>query len=373
MPSTDLKFLDPTTYMETDAWENFSLPSVKSALVLTVLGSVISCGLCTFHYLTRRERAAHKGALEGFDPVSNIEKGQAAAVDGDDDSSDVVGGGRVVAKPRYPAVDYLRGLCLMFIVTFHLLWALTDFGFLPRFPTKVSFNFPVSNYVYFAAFYSVSFTWANLLFIFIHPYLYYLIFSIATLLCIYILCWESEISGVCLIMLCVGISLAIVHEDRVKWRNVIIRTLKLGVAAGALSAITYTFMPRSPIYFGAIHCITLNTLLTMFFIRVPRVALLGFICIQLYTIMVGRFPLEVPTNRPTVDVIPWFHNLGYCLLGLWLHSVGAHKIAVVEIIPGKPIHLEDTVFTFFGRHSLTVYLAHMIPVLLILAIFVYSQ
>ncbi|KAF4750641.1 hypothetical protein FOZ63_024703, partial [Perkinsus olseni] len=145
-----------------------------SALVLTVLGSVISCGLCTFHYLTRRERAAHKGALEGFDPVSNIEKGQAAAVDGDDDSSDVVGGGRVVAKPRYPAVDYLRGLCLMFIVTFHLLWALTDFGFLPRFPTKVSFNFPVSNYVYFAAFYSVSFTWANLLFIFIHPYLYYL-------------------------------------------------------------------------------------------------------------------------------------------------------------------------------------------------------
>ncbi|KAF4686777.1 hypothetical protein FOZ62_022717, partial [Perkinsus olseni] len=201
MPSTDLKFLDPTTYMETDAWENFSLPSVKSALVLTVLGSVISCGLCTFHYLTRRERAAHKGALEGFDPVSNIEKGQAAAVDGDDDSSDVVGGGRVVAKPRYPAVDYLRGLCLMFIVTFHLLWALTDFGFLPRFPTKVSFNFPVSNYVYFAAFYSVSFTWANLLFIFIHPYLYYLIFSIATLLCIYILCWESEISGVCLIML----------------------------------------------------------------------------------------------------------------------------------------------------------------------------
>ncbi|KAF4657647.1 hypothetical protein FOL46_007335 [Perkinsus olseni] len=152
-------------------------------------------------------------------------------------------------------------------------------------------------------------------------------------------------------MLCVGISLAIVHEDKVKWRNVIIRTLKLGAAAGALSAITYTFMPRSPIYFGAIHCITLNTLLTMFFIRVPRVALLGFIFTQLYTIMVGRFPLEVPTNRPTVDVIPWFHNLGYCLLGLWLHSVGAHKIAVVELIPGKPIHLEDTVFTFFGRHA----------------------
>lgn len=32
--------------------------------------------------------------------------------------------------------------------------------------------------------------------------------------------------------------------------------------------VRYTFIPKAPIYFGAIHCIALNTLLTMFFVRV---------------------------------------------------------------------------------------------------------
>ncbi|EER04337.1 hypothetical protein Pmar_PMAR021844 [Perkinsus marinus ATCC 50983] len=120
----------------------------------------------------------------------------------------------------------------------------------------------------------------------------------------------------------------------------------------------YIFMPRTPIYFGAIHCITLNTLLTMIFIRVPRIALVGFVYIQFFTMMGGVFPLEIPTNRPTVDVIPWFHNLGYCLLGVWLHSVGAHKISAIELIPGRSVHFEDTVFTFFGRHDVSEF---MIP------------
>mmetsp|Transcript_27944 Transcript_27944/g.23924 ORF Transcript_27944/g.23924 Transcript_27944/m.23924 type:complete len:85 (+) Transcript_27944:274-528(+) len=39
--------------------------------------------------------------------------------------------------------------------------------------------------------------------------------------------WESEVSGVCLLMVCVGVSLGIVHEDRIKWRNFFIRAIKL--------------------------------------------------------------------------------------------------------------------------------------------------
>ncbi|EER07438.1 hypothetical protein Pmar_PMAR020600 [Perkinsus marinus ATCC 50983] len=46
----------------------------------------------------------------------------------------------------------------------------------------------------------------------------------------------------------------------------------------------------------------------MIFIRVPRIAFVGFISIQLFTMMGGLFPLEVPTDRPTVDVIPWYAN-----------------------------------------------------------------
>ncbi|KAF4647767.1 hypothetical protein FOZ61_003695, partial [Perkinsus olseni] len=171
-PYTDLVFIDPVTFIDGEVWKGFSLPSVKSALVLTVLGLVISCGLCTFHFLTRRERAAHKGKHEGFDPVSNIEKGQAAAIDGD--VTDVVGGGRVVAKPRYPAVDYLRGFCILQVVVFHLIWALTDFDLLPTFPMKGGFNLPLTNYLYFGAIYIITITWMFFTFN-IHPYIPYFV------------------------------------------------------------------------------------------------------------------------------------------------------------------------------------------------------
>ncbi|KAF4747618.1 hypothetical protein FOZ63_002069, partial [Perkinsus olseni] len=170
-PYTDLVFIDPVTFTDGEVWNGFSLPSVKSALALAVLGWVIFCGLCTFHCLTRRERAAHKGALEGFDPVSNIEKGQVAD-DGDDDT-DVVGGGRrVVAKPRYPAVDYLRGLSILQVVVFHLIWALTDFDLLPSFPMNGGFNLPVTNYLYFGAIYVTTVTWMHFAFN-IHPCISY--------------------------------------------------------------------------------------------------------------------------------------------------------------------------------------------------------
>ncbi|EEQ99146.1 hypothetical protein Pmar_PMAR027070, partial [Perkinsus marinus ATCC 50983] len=135
MLQDELDFVDPTTFMLGD-------------------------NLCTFHFLTRKERAMHKGTSEGFDPLSDAEKG--SSPDGTN------------LKPRYPAVDYLRGITILFVVTFHLIWVLADFEIIPDFPDVAGYNLPITNYLYFLAFYSVSFFWGNLSRL-IHPCIQYLL------------------------------------------------------------------------------------------------------------------------------------------------------------------------------------------------------
>ncbi|KAF4669465.1 hypothetical protein FOL47_002539 [Perkinsus chesapeaki] len=347
--ATHLGFVDPAVFGAQNSWENFTVPNAKSGIALTILGVLLTLNLCVTHYIMKSKRF-----LKGFDPVSSIEMGEAGDTknknrgeNGGDTFDEVpISAAR---RPRYPAIDFFRGQLILFVVTFHILWGFEEFKVLPTPPSRYGFNQPVSTYLCFAAFYVVSFCWfylANIM----NQYLCYIVYPLVTLTCIYMMYWESEVSGVCLLMVCVGVSLGIVHEDRIKWRNFFIRAIKLGIAAGVISAVTYIFMPSSPVYFGAIHCIWLNSNLSMIFIRTPRLALIGYFFIQFYTMEIGVFPLEVPMNRPTVDVIPWFHNLGYCLLGIWLHSIGFHKVEVVELIPGKRMDLEDIALTFFGRH-----------------------
>mmetsp|Transcript_22837 Transcript_22837/g.18919 ORF Transcript_22837/g.18919 Transcript_22837/m.18919 type:complete len:189 (-) Transcript_22837:34-600(-) len=170
--------------------------------------------------------------------------------------------------------------------------------------------------------------------------------------------WEAQISGVCLIMMCLGMSQALVHRNGIVWREVVTRATKLGSLAAVITILSLIFVPQQWIYFGAIHCLCLNSILTVPFTQMPKVALVGFIVIQSYSMAFGSCPLEVPLDWPTLDVMPWFHNLGYCLLGVWLYSRGVPKLATVSLIPGTRVYFEDTVMTTFGRHSLVIYLVH---------------
>lgn len=184
----------------------------------------------------------HKGTLRSFVLVSSVDEKLQS-----------------IPKPWYPAVDSFRGGTIPIVVIFHSIWVIIMLKVLPDFLAMWGYNLLVTNSLYFAAFYSVlssednplgyisplSFTHAsntyckttsctktsyNRLCIFR--------FAIVTMLCIHILCWESERFGVCMLMLFVGLSSAMVHEDRVEWGSVTVRTLKLGTAAGTISATT---------------------------------------------------------------------------------------------------------------------------------------
>ncbi|EER04341.1 conserved hypothetical protein [Perkinsus marinus ATCC 50983] len=145
-------------------------------------------------------------------------------------------------------------------------------------------------------------------------------------------------------------SQALVHRNGTIWREVVIRAAKLSLLAALISALSLWFDPEQWIYFGAVHCICFNSLLTVPFVRRPKTALAGFLFIQTYTMAFGACPIEVPLELPTLDVMPWFHNFGYCLLGVWLYSKGVHKLSSCSIIPNTRVYFEDTVMTTFGRH-----------------------
>ncbi|KAF4697659.1 hypothetical protein FOZ60_000011 [Perkinsus olseni] len=288
--------------------------------VLMIAGCTMTASLSLVHWLSIDERARFKRAWTDYEQV------RIPARDGMEEEMSVLGEEdskrRRGPKPRAPFIDFLRGLSLAFIVSFHFMWDLREFHFLPHAPPlDKAGGLPIRNYLFFIVYFAISFT-SFILACLYSPYLGYAVYAPVVTYCIYSMWWESQVSGVCLIMICLGMSQAL-------W-----------------------------VYFGAVHCLCLNSLLTVPFARRPQAALLGFLFIQSYTMAFGACPLEVPLDWPTLDVMPWFHNFGYCLLGVWLYSKGLHKLASISGIPGTRVYLEDTVLTTFGRHSLIIYLLH---------------
>ncbi|KAF4669463.1 hypothetical protein FOL47_002537 [Perkinsus chesapeaki] len=253
--------------------------------ILLTSGPVLTLGvtlatvvlLCVFHKLTINERMPYK-------------KGEPSHEKHEDSPS-----------RRYSAVDYWRGMCISFVVIYHMVGNFRLNGLMP-----------------------------------------------------------SGFRGVAMIHLCVGLSQALANKNRViKWKAVIHRTMKLALLAASLSAYTYYRFPESPIVFGALHCICLNSLLSLPFVKHPNLALPGFLFCQLYTMFIGVFPLEVDLDRPSIDVMPWFNNLAFCLLGVWLHDKGLHKTPSLRLFPFRQyVPFEDSAFCTLGRWSLTVYLCH---------------
>ena len=56
-------------------------------------------------------------------------------------------------------------------------------------------------------------------------------------------------------LFCVGASLNFAHTPQINWKSLRIRSLKLGLAALAVSIGTYVAFPQQWIYFGTLHCI----------------------------------------------------------------------------------------------------------------------
>ncbi|QOR61992.1 heparan-alpha-glucosaminide N-acetyltransferase [Sulfurovum sp. ST-21] len=164
-----------------------------------------------------------------------------------------------------------------------------------------------------------------------------------------------------------GISLALTHQNGIRWKHVLRRSIILFAASLAISVVTYLQFPSSWVYFGIIHFIFIASLAGLLFIRFPAVAL-----ILAAILLIGSFfqwfhmhwlfsmlqPLLMLPSRYTVDLVPFVPWFAAVLLGIFLTGYNLHfkpfhflEMSMRSIRTASPL-------SFLGRHSLLIYLLH---------------
>ena len=263
---------------------------------------------------------------------------------------------------RYCFIDCARGLTVTFVTFFHLIWNLRHNGLLPIEP-RIRGHELFVEICEFWVFFGVCFLILSEVFQ-KSVFAGYAGFMTVVAFCIIWHYWAAQMSGVGIIMFCVGMSSYVQNCEVVKWNKVISRIKKLFLVSLSITIVTYILLPDEFVYFGAIHCITAVSILHLPFLRYPQFAILGALFIFLYKGFLGDFPLEVTVFRDTVDHMPWFENLGYLLFGVFCGYAGVHKSShYVRCLWGrfaKGVHLEDSIFPLLGRYSLWIFLAHQV-------------
>jgi uncharacterized membrane protein len=147
-----------------------------------------------------------------------------------------------------------------------------------------------------------------------------------------------------------------------------------------ITAVTYFVLGRGFVVFGILHLLGLSTILAYPFLRFRWVSLAAGIGI----IILGSYASDVKSLSPwllwlgirqmgryMVDyypLLPWFGvALVGVFLGLTLYPWGIPRFDLPDLAPKPPIR----VLTFLGRHSLVIYLVHqpiMLGLLIVLGI-----
>jgi uncharacterized membrane protein len=234
--------------------------------------------------------------------------------------------GTDIPRPlRIAAIDALRGAALAAMFSYHFIWDLGYFGFIPGdFPQQPGFK----DYGHAIA---------------------------STFLAL------------------VGVSLVLAQSEKSTLRHFFVRLGKIVVAAAAVTVGTYFFAPDDLIFFGILHCIALASLAALLFLRAPLwltlvVAVLAIVLPLLVAnpffnapalvwLGLGTIPPETLDWRP---FLPWS---GVVFLG----------VAFARALPPDRWPLSFVAWTarlwptrglvWGGRHSLLVYLVHQ-PVFL---------
>jgi uncharacterized membrane protein len=208
-------------------------------------------------------------------------------------------------KPRYLMIDVTRGFAVLLMIIFHVAYDLNNFGL-------------------------VSIDFFKNVFWFVFPRFI-----------------------VTLFLICVGVSLALVHKEGIKWVAVRRRFYKIGGWALVISAVTYFLFPKNFVYFGILHCIAVSSVVGVFFVRPPKLALLiGLMSVISNLIFKPTLlPLSKWMNVSPMDYIPFYPYFGIVLTGIFLEAINFHRIPIKRSRLTRP-------FEIMGQHSLKIYLIH---------------
>ena len=229
------------------------------------------------------------------------------------------------AQIRIWEIDFLRGLAIILMVGYHLLYDLGDFVGLRKF---LGFSTDLSSPAWLVA--------------------------------------QNFFAGLFVVLSGISSTFS---------RNSLRRFVKFGVVALLITAVTYVFDSSSAIYFGIIHCLAVSVLIFALFFQnrkpVTRIVwgslifLAGFFMPALRKALVIKTDWFIPfglfspsfASLDYFPLIPWFGIfLIGTALGQWLYS---QKKSLIRLpLPG-------TFINWCGRHSLLIYLIHQ-PVIIVI-------
>ena len=210
---------------------------------------------------------------------------------------------------RDQALDLMRGIAIIMMIVFHLIYDLNEFGYT---------NIPLSNF------------WLT-------SYWRYLI--------------------VFLFLNAVGISLVIAYGKSFSLNKFIKRLALLGLAALSVSLGTYILFPDAWVYFGILHLIWTATLIAIIFVQFPKtslfVAALIFILgyLNLPDLSFFRFLLSDYLPLSSVDFYPLFPWIAFVFTGIYLGHNPIYK---------KIFFMRVPFLQLVGQHSLIIYLLHQV-------------
>ncbi len=168
-----------------------------------------------------------------------------------------------------------------------------------------------------------------------------------------------------------GVSLTLSHSQGWNFKKYLFRGLKIFGYGLAITLVTWLYMREGFVVFGILHLIGLSTIMAYPLLKHARLSLLlGAVFIFAGYLLSGQtfdFPWLVwlglvPAGFYTIDyfpLLPWF---GVTLFGIAFGNLlypGGKRGFKISTADNAPVKM----FSFLGRHSLIIYLAHQ-PVLL---------
>jgi uncharacterized membrane protein len=230
-----------------------------------------------------------------------------------------------MSQGRWWALDAARGLAVLAMVVFHVIWDLAHFGYAPA-------NLP----------------WSAPVKIFGHSIAFAFLFI-------------------------AGVALVLANRDSMRWPAFWRRFALIAAAAALVTAGTYALFPTSYVFFGILHCIAVASLIAVPFLFAPWPA--AFAC-GAFFLLGGEFFassafnadwlqwIGLSTSEPmTQDWRPLFPWAGALLLGvaggkLALPLYGERLGVSGQGANPPPTHARREWLPFLGRHSLLIYLVH---------------
>ncbi len=228
--------------------------------------------------------------------------------------------------PRFVELDIFRGCAIIFMIILHFSWDLDYFGILPLNKNFYSLN---------------------------------IIVPVVFLLLV----------GICQVVSS--------NRCRTQQKTIYLKTIQRGLwvlnLGMLLTLLTVIALPDKPIMFGVLHCIGFCIILSIPFITfkpsttafvgallVISGLAIGLLCTaenpSILQLAIGIHQSNV--GQHTIDYFPILPWLGVCLLGIALGNILYKGNTRRFQIPNLSRYTSTKFFTWFGQHSLSIYMLH---------------